>query len=138
MRMMVIAVALYGMSTFEGPVKSIKSVKGLSHYTDWIPSATCTRRSRLGRLISFGAIYFMAPRLWDRRQLYSLRMVNWHFWLATVGIAIYAAVMWVSGLMQGLMWREYVSDGFLVYSFAASVAVLHPYYVARAFGRSLH
>jgi cytochrome c oxidase cbb3-type subunit 1 len=80
----------------------------------------------------------MAPRLWGRKQLYSLRMVNWHFWLATVGIVIYAAVMWVSGIMQGLMWREYDADGFLVYSFAETVAALHPYYIARAFGGFLY
>jgi cytochrome c oxidase cbb3-type subunit 1 len=89
-------------------------------------------------MISFGALYFMVPRLWGRKQMYSMRMINWHFWLATVGIVIYAAVMWVSGIMQGLMWREYDADGFLVYSFAETVAALHPYYVARAFGGSLY
>ena len=137
-RMMVIAVAFYGMSTFEGPVMSIKSVNGLSHYTDWTIGHVHSGALGWVGMITFGAIYFMAPRLWGRRQLYSLRLVNWHFWLATVGIVIYAAVMWVSGIMQGLMWREYDADGFLVYSFAESVAALHPYYLARAFGGFLY
>jgi len=89
-------------------------------------------------MISFAAVYFMVPRLWGRTQLYSPRMVNWHFWLATTGIVVYAAVMWVSGIMQGLMWREYDDQGFLVYSFAETVAALHPYYIARAFGGLLY
>jgi cytochrome c oxidase cbb3-type subunit 1 len=138
MRMMVAAVAFYGMSTFEGPVMSIKSVNGLSHYTDWTIGHVHSGALGWVGMISFGAIYFMVPRLWNRTQLYSLRLVNWHFWLATVGIVIYAAVMWVSGIMQGLMWREYDADGFLVYSFAETVAALHPYYIARAFGGFLY
>ena len=137
-RMMVIAVAFYGMSTFEGPVMSIKSVNGLSHYTDWTIGHVHSGALGWVGMISFAAVYFMVPRLWGRRQLYSLRMVNWHFWLATIGIVIYAAVMWVSGITQGLMWREYDSQGFLVYSFAESVAALHPYYVARALGGALY
>jgi len=137
-RMMVIAVAFYGMSTFEGPVMSIKSVNGLSHYTDWTIGHVHSGALGWVGMISFGAIYFMTPRLWGRKQLYSLRLINWHFWLATIGIVIYAAVMWVSGVMQGLMWREYDADGFLVYSFAESVAALHPYYIARAFGGFLY
>jgi cytochrome c oxidase cbb3-type subunit 1 len=137
-RMMVIAVAFYGMSTFEGPVMSIKSVNGLSHYTDWTIGHVHSGALGWVGMISFGALYFMVPRLWGRKQMYSMRMINWHFWLATVGIVIYAAVMWVSGIMQGLMWREYDADGFLVYSFAETVAALHPYYVARAFGGSLY
>lgn len=137
-RMMVIAVAFYGMSTFEGPVMSIKSVNGLSHYTDWTIGHVHSGALGWVGMISFGAIYFMVPRLWGRERLYSLRMVNWHFWLATLGIVVYAAVMWVSGIMQGLMWREYDSQGFLVYSFAETVAALHPYYVMRALGGTLY
>ena len=83
-------------------------------------------------------IYFLVPRLWNRDQLYSLRMVNWHFWLATLGIVVYAAVMWVAGITQGLMWREYDAQGFLVYSFAETVAALKPYYVLRVFGGLLY
>ena len=137
-RMMVIAVAFYGMSTFEGPVMSIKAVNGLSHYTDWTIGHVHSGALGWVGMISFGAIYFMVPRLWNRTQLYSLRMVNWHFWLATIGIVIYAAVMWVSGITQGLMWREYDEQGFLVYSFAETVAALHPYYIARAVGGLLY
>jgi cytochrome c oxidase cbb3-type subunit 1 len=137
-RMMVIAVAFYGMSTFEGPVMSIKSVNGLSHYTDWTIGHVHSGALGWVGMISFAAIYFMVPRLWGRRQLYSLRMINWHFWLATSGIVVYAAVMWVSGITQGLMWREYDAEGFLVYSFAETVAALHPYYIARAFGGLLY
>jgi cytochrome c oxidase cbb3-type subunit 1 len=137
-RMMVIAIAFYGMSTFEGPVMSIKSVNGLSHYTDWTIGHVHSGALGWVGMISFAAVYFMVPRLWGRQQLYSLRMVNWHFWLATVGIVIYAAVMWVSGITQGLMWREYDEQGFLVYSFAETVAALHPYYIARAAGGLLY
>ena len=82
-RMMVIAVAFYGMSTFEGPVMSIKSVNALSHYTDWTIGHVHSGALGWVGMISFGAIYFMVPRLWGREQLYSLRMINWHFWLAT-------------------------------------------------------
>lgn len=138
MRMMVIAVAFYGMSTFEGPVMSIKSVNALSHYTDWTIGHVHSGALGWVGMISFAAVYFMVPRLWGRKQLYSPRMVNWHFWLATTGIVVYAAVMWVSGIMQGLMWREYDAEGFLVYSFAETVAALHPYYIARAFGGLLY
>jgi len=137
-RMMVIAVAFYGMSTFEGPVMSIRSVNALSHYTNWTIGHVHSGALGWVGMITFGAIYFMVPRLWNRTQLYSMRMVNWHFWLATVGIVIYAAVMWVAGITQGLMWREYDEQGFLVYSFAEVVAAMHPYYVARAFGGLLY
>jgi cytochrome c oxidase cbb3-type subunit 1 len=89
-------------------------------------------------MITFGAIYYMVPRLWGRERLYSLRMVNWHFWCATVGIVLYASAMWVAGIMQGLMWREYGDDGYLVYSFAEVVAAMHPYYVIRVLGGLLY
>jgi cytochrome c oxidase cbb3-type subunit 1 len=126
------------MSTFEGPVMSIRAVNALSHYTNWTIGHVHSGALGWVGMITFGAIYFMVPRLWNRQQLYSLRMVNWHFWLATVGIVIYAAVMWVAGITQGLMWREYDEQGFLVYSFAEVVAAMHPYYVARAFGGLLY
>lgn len=133
-RMMVLAVAFYGMSTFEGPMMSIKSVNSLSHYTDWTIGHVHSGALGWVGMITFGAVYFMVPRLWNRERLYSLRLVTWHFWLATLGIVVYAAVMWVSGIQQGLMWREYDNQGFLVYSFAESVAAMHPYYVLRALG----
>ena len=83
-------------------------------------------------MITFGCIYFLVPKLWKRERMYSLRMINWHFWLATIGIVFYAAAMWVAGIMQGLMWREVDADGFLVNSFADTVAALFPMYVVRA------
>ncbi len=137
-RMMVMAVAFYGMSTFEGPMMSIKTVNSLSHYTDWTIGHVHSGALGWVGMISFGALYFMVPRLWNRERLYSLRLVTWHFWLATLGIVVYAAVMWVSGIQQGLMWREYDEQGFLVYSFAETVAAMHPYYVMRAIGGGLY
>lgn len=137
-RMMVMAIAFYGMSTFEGPMMSIKAVNSLSHYTDWTIGHVHSGALGWVGMISFGAIYFMVPKLWNRQRLYSLRLVTWHFWLATLGIVVYAAVMWVSGIMQGLMWREYDEQGFLVYSFAETVAAMHPYYVMRAIGGAMY
>ena len=134
LRMIVISVAFYGMATFEGPMMSIKTVNSLSHYSDWTIGHVHSGALGWNGLITFGAIYFLVPKLWNRERLYSLRLVNWHFWLATLGIVIYAAVMWVSGITQGLMWREYDSQGFLVYSFSESVAAMHPYYVLRTIG----
>ncbi|MGQ3281189.1 MAG: cbb3-type cytochrome c oxidase subunit I, partial [Shinella sp.] len=136
-RMMVMAIAFYGMATFEGPMMSIKSVNSLSHYTDWTIGHVHSGALGWNGLITFGAIYFLVPKLWKRERLYSIRMVNWHFWLATLGIVVYAAVMWVAGIQQGLMWREYDEQGFLVYSFAETIAAMFPYYVLRAVGGGL-
>jgi cytochrome c oxidase cbb3-type subunit 1 len=132
--MMVLAVAFYGMATFEGPMLSIKSVNSLSHYTDWTVGHVHSGALGWNGMITFGVIFYLAPVLWKREQLYSMRMVNWHFWLATLGIVLYASSMWVSGITQGLMWREYNADGYLVYSFAETVAALFPYYVIRGLG----
>ncbi|MFB2549927.1 cytochrome-c oxidase, cbb3-type subunit I [Ensifer soli] len=137
-RMMVAAIAFYGMSTFEGPMMSIKTVNSLSHYTDWTIGHVHSGALGWNGLIAFGALYFLVPKLWNRERLYSLRMVGWHFWLATLGIVVYAAVMWVAGIQQGLMWREHDAQGFLVYSFAESVAALHTYYLIRALGGGLY
>ena len=137
-RMMVIAVAFYGMSTFEGPMMAIKSVNALSHYTDWTIGHVHSGALGWVGMISFGSMYYLVPRLWNRDALYSLRLVNWHFWLATLGIVVYASSMWVSGIMQGLMWREYDAQGFLVYSFAETVAAMHPFYVIRAIGGAMY
>ncbi|HQA17149.1 MAG TPA: cytochrome-c oxidase, cbb3-type subunit I [Novosphingobium sp.] len=137
-RMMVMSVAFYGMSTFEGPMMSIKSVNSLSHYTDWTIGHVHSGALGWNGMITFSAIYFLTPRLWGRERMYSQRMINWHFWLATVGIVFYAASMWVAGITQGLMWREYGADNYLVNSFAETVAALHPMYLARAFGGILY
>ncbi|MCZ8018081.1 cytochrome-c oxidase, cbb3-type subunit I [Novosphingobium sp.] len=136
-RMMVLALAFYGMSTFEGPMMSVKSVNSLSHYTDWTIGHVHSGALGWNGMITFSCIYFLVPRLWGRERLYSLRMVNWHFWLATLGIVFYASSMWVAGITQGLMWREYGADGYLVNSFVETVAALHPMYLLRAFGGGL-
>jgi len=133
-RMMVAAIAFYGMSTFEGPLMSIRAVNSLSHYTDWTIGHVHSGALGWVGMITFGAVYYLVPRLWGRERLYSVAMVNWHFWLATVGIVLYAAAMWVSGIMQGLMWRETNELGFLVYSFAETVEAMHPFYVIRVLG----
>jgi cytochrome c oxidase cbb3-type subunit I len=137
-RMFVISLAFYGMSTFEGPMMSIRAVNSLSHYTDWTIGHVHSGALGWNGMITFGAIYFLTPRLWGRQGLYSLPAVNWHFWLATIGIVLYAASMWVSGIMEGLMWREVDSQGFLVNSFADTVAAKHPMYVVRALGGVLY
>ncbi|MEQ9044051.1 MAG: cbb3-type cytochrome c oxidase subunit I, partial [Sneathiellaceae bacterium] len=134
LRMIVTSVAFYGMSTFEGPVMSIKSVNSLSHYTDWTIGHVHSGALGWVGLISFGLLYFLTPRLWGRQEVHSLRLVSWHFWLATIGIVLYAASMWVSGIMQGLMWRAYDDLGFLEYSFVETVQAMHPYYIIRACG----
>jgi len=137
-RMMVLALAFYGMSTFEGPMMSIKSVNSLSHYTDWTIGHVHSGALGWNGMITFAALYFMVPRLWGKPRLYSLRMVNWHFWLATIGIVLYVASMWVAGIMQGLMWREYGDDGYLVYAFSEVVSAMFPMYLIRAAGGILY
>lgn len=138
LRMMAISVAFYGMSTFEGPLMSIKAVNSLSHYTDWTIGHVHSGALGWVGMVSFGAIYFLAPKVFGRQRLYSLAMVSWHFWLATLGIVLYASAMWVSGIMQGLMWRAYDSLGFLEYSFAETVEAMHPFYVIRVLGGVLY
>ena len=133
-RMMVLALAFYGMSTFEGPLMSIKAVNSLSHYTDWTIGHVHSGALGWNGMITFACVYYLVPRLWNRERLYSLRMINWHFWLATLGIVFYASSMWVAGITQGLMWREYGADGYLVNSFVDTVAALHPMYILRAVG----
>ncbi|MEL6542610.1 MAG: cytochrome-c oxidase, cbb3-type subunit I [Pseudomonadota bacterium] len=137
-RMMVLALAFYGMSTFEGPMLSIKAVNSLSHYTDWTIGHVHSGALGWNGMITFACVYFLVPRLWQKQRMYSLRMINWHFWLATGGIVFYAASMWVAGITQGLMWREYGSDGYLVNSFVDTVAALHPMYLMRLFGGALY
>ena len=138
LRLLAISIAFYGMSTFEGPLMSIKAVNGLSHFTDWTIGHVHSGALGWVGMVSFGAIYFLAPRMFAAEKLYSLRLVSAHFWLATVGIVLYASAMWVSGIMQGLMWRAYDSLGFLEYSFAETVEAMHPFYVIRALGGLLY
>ncbi len=137
LRMLGVSVAFYGMSTFEGPLMSIKVVNSLSHYTDWTVGHVHSGALGWVGYVSFGAIYCLVPWLWNKPQLYSLRLVNWHFWVSTIGIVFYITSMWVAGIMQGLMWRAYTQLGFLEYSFIETVEAMHPYYVIRALGGAL-
>jgi cytochrome c oxidase cbb3-type subunit 1 len=137
LRMLVVSVAFYGMSTFEGPLMSIKAVNGLSHYTDWTVGHVHSGALGWVGFVSFGALYCLFPWLWNKKGLWSLKLVSWHFWTATIGIVLYICAMWVSGIMQGLMWRAYDKLGFLEYSFIETVAAMHPYYVIRATGGGL-
>ncbi|WP_108484913.1 cytochrome-c oxidase, cbb3-type subunit I [Oceaniglobus ichthyenteri] len=133
-RMMVASLAFYGMSTFEGPMMSIRAVNSLSHYTDWTIGHVHSGALGWNGMITFAALYFLTPRLWGREKMHSMAAINWHFWLATIGIVLYASSMWVSGIMEGLMWREVDSQGFLVNSFADTVSAKYPMYVVRGLG----
>jgi cytochrome c oxidase cbb3-type subunit I len=134
LRMLVVSVAFYGMSTFEGPMMSIKAVNSLSHYTDWTVGHVHSGALGWVGFVSFGAIYCLVPWLWNKKGLWSDKLVNWHFWIATLGIVLYISAMWVAGIMQGLMWRAYTALGFLEYSFIETVDAMHPFYVIRALG----
>ncbi|MDG3441336.1 cytochrome-c oxidase, cbb3-type subunit I [Nitrospirillum amazonense] len=134
LRFTVTAVAFYGMSTFEGPVMSVKPVNALSHYTDWTIGHVHSGALGWVAFVTFGALYYLVPVLWRRKGLWSQTLVEWHFWTATLGIVLYITSMWVSGIMQGLMWRAYDDMGFLQYSFVETVAAMHPYYIIRGMG----
>jgi len=134
LRFSVTAVAFYGMATFEGPVMSIRQVNALSHYTDWTIGHVHSGALGWNAFITFGMLYYIVPVLWKRERLYSLKLVSLHFWIATLGILLYITAMWVSGIMQGLMWRAYDHLGFLQYSFVETVEAMHPFYVIRALG----
>lgn len=134
LRFSVTAVAFYGMSTFEGPVMSIRQVNALSHYTDWTIGHVHSGALGWNAFITFGMLYYIVPVLWQRQRLYSIKLVSVHFWIATIGILLYITAMWVSGIMQGLMWRAYDHLGFLQYSFIETVEAMHPFYVIRALG----
>ncbi len=134
LRFLVVSLAFYGMSTFEGPLMSIRQVNALSHYTDWTIGHVHSGALGWVAFVSFGAVYYMVPRLWKTPRLYSHALVEWHFWVATMGIVLYITAMWVSGIMQGLMWRSFDHLGFLQFSFVETVVAMHPFYVIRAFG----
>jgi cytochrome c oxidase cbb3-type subunit I len=133
MRFLIVSLSFYGMSTFEGPMMAIKSVNALSHYTDWTVGHVHSGALGWVGLVTMGSMYYLIPRLFNR-ELYSLVLVEWHFWIATIGIIFYITSMWVSGIMQGLMWRAVNEDGTLTYSFIESVQAMHPFYVMRFVG----
>jgi cytochrome c oxidase cbb3-type subunit I len=133
MRFMIVALSFYGMSTFEGPLMSLKDVNALSHYTDWTVGHVHSGALGWVAMISFGSLYHMIPRLW-KTEMYSVKLINMHFWLATIGTLLYITAMWISGISQGLMWRAFDDFGNLQYSFVESVAAMHPFYAMRAIG----
>ncbi len=133
MRFMIVALSFYGMSTFEGPLMSLKDVNALSHYTDWTVGHVHSGALGWVAMISFGSLYHMMPRLWNT-TMYSEKLINMHFWLATIGTLLYITAMWISGISQGLMWRAFDEFGNLQYSFVESVAAMHPFYAMRAIG----
>lgn len=134
LRMLVVSVAFYGMATFEGPLMSIRYVNALSHYTEWTIGHVHSGALGWNGFVTFGALYCLVPWLWKKKELYSLRLVEWHFWLATIGILFYITSMWVAGIMEGLMWRSYTDLGFLEYAFIETVSAKHISYAVRAIG----
>jgi cytochrome c oxidase cbb3-type subunit I len=136
LRFMIVAISFYGMSTFEGPMMSIKTVNALSHYTEWTIGHVHSGALGWVAFITFGCMYYLIPRLYSR-ELYSLKLVEAHFWVSTIGIVLYITSMWVGGVMQGLMWRAVNNDGTLTYAFIETVAAMHPFYVIRFLGGAL-
>jgi cytochrome c oxidase cbb3-type subunit 1 len=133
LKFLVVSVSFYGMSTFEGPMMAIKTVNALSHYTDWTIGHVHSGALGWVAMVSMGSLYYLVPRLYNT-QMYSMKLVEWHFWTATIGVVLYITSMWISGIMQGLMWRAVNSDGTLTYSFVESVQAMHPFYFIRGVG----
>ena len=138
LRFLVVSLSFYGMSTFEGPMMAIKTVNSLSHYTDWTIGHVHSGALGWVGLVSMGALYYMIPRLFGQKQMYSVKAIELHFWLATVGIVLYIAALWISGVMEGLMWRAINADGTLTFTFIQSVEAKTPYYIIRALGGLLY
>jgi cytochrome c oxidase cbb3-type subunit 1 len=138
LKFLIVSLSFYGMSTFEGPMMSIKTVNALSHYTDWTIGHVHSGALGWVGLISMGTLYYLVPRMFGQTRMYSVRAIELHFWVATVGIVLYIAAMWIAGVMQGLMWRALNPDGTLVYSFVESVKATFPFYVVRLCGGLLY
>ena len=138
LKFLIVSLSFYGMSTFEGPMMSIKTVNALSHYTDWTVGHVHSGALGWVGLISMGALYHLIPRLYGKKEMFSVRAIELHFWIATIGIVLYIAAMWIAGVMQGLMWRAINPDGTLVYSFVESVKATYPFYVIRVGGGLLY
>ena len=137
LKFLIVSLSFYGMSTFEGPMMAIKTVNALSHYTDWTIGHVHSGALGWVAMVSIGSIYFLIPKLFDREQMYSIRMIDWHFWMATIGVVLYIVSMWIAGIMQGLMWRAINADGTLTYSFVESLQAMYPYYFVRFLGGAL-
>jgi cytochrome c oxidase cbb3-type subunit 1 len=138
LKFLVVSLSFYGMSTFEGPMMAIKTVNSLSHYTDWTIGHVHAGALGWVGFITMGSIYYLIPRLAGKREMWSVRMIELHFWVATIGIVLYIASMWIAGVMQGLMWRAVNPDGTLTYTFVEGVKATHPYYMIRFGGGLLY
>ena len=134
LKFLITSLSFYGMSTFEGPMMSIKTVNALSHYTDWTIGHVHSGALGWVAMVSIGATYYMIPRLFGRNEMFSVKLINTHFWIATIGVVLYIASMWIAGVMQGLMWRATNVDGTLTYSFVESVKSTYPFYMIRLLG----
>ena len=138
LKFLITSISFYGMSTFEGPMMSIKTVNALSHYTDWTVGHVHSGALGWVGMISMGAMYYLLPRLAGKREMYSVKAIEVHFWVATLGIVFYIAAMWIAGVMQGLMWRAVNPDGSLTYAFIESIKATYPYYSIRLLGGVLY
>jgi cytochrome c oxidase cbb3-type subunit I len=134
LKFLIVSLSFYGMSTFEGPMMSIKTVNALSHYTDWTIGHVHSGALGWVAMVSIGSLYILIPRMYGRKEMWSVRLIDWHFWTTTIGIVLYVAAMWIAGVMQGLMWRATNPDGTLTYTFVESLAATFPYYVVRLIG----
>lgn len=134
LRFLIVSLSFYGMSTFEGPMMAIKSVNALSHYTDWTVGHVHSGALGWVAMVSVGAIYHLIPKLWNQGRMYSIRLINTHFWLHTVGVVLYIVSMWISGVMQGMMWRAVNNDGTLTYTFVEALEETYPFYIMRFVG----
>ncbi|EDQ02297.1 cytochrome-c oxidase, cbb3-type subunit I [Shewanella benthica] len=134
LRFLVVSLSFYGMSTFEGPMMAIKTVNALSHYTDWTIGHVHSGALGWVAMVSIGSLYHLIPVLFGHGRMYSIKLINVHFWLATIGTVLYIVSMWISGVMQGLMWRAVNADGTLTYSFVESVEASYPFYFVRFIG----
>jgi cytochrome c oxidase cbb3-type subunit 1 len=134
LKFLIVSLSFYGMSTFEGPMMSIKTVNALSHYTDWTIGHVHSGALGWVAMVSVGSLYVMIPRLYGRTSMWSTRLIDWHFWTTTIGIVLYIAAMWIAGVMQGLMWRATNPDGSLTYTFVEALQATHPFYIVRLLG----
>ena len=137
LRFLVVSLAFYGMSTFEGPMMSIKTVNALSHYTDWTIGHVHAGALGWVAMVSIGSLYHLIPKVFGREEMHSIALINTHFWMATIGTVLYIASMWVNGIAQGLMWRAVNTDGTLTYSFAETLVASHPGFVVRTIGGAI-
>ena len=134
LKFLITSLSFYGMSTFEGPMMAIKTVNALSHYTDWTVGHVHSGALGWVAMVSIGSIYFLLPKLFGKKEMYSMKLVTTHFWIATIGTVLYIASMWIAGVMQGLMWRAVNADGTLAYSFVESVKGSYPFWAIRWLG----